>query len=60
VYFNAWNSHNKAIILLISDVPALVPNIPAYLIQYNYYVFILADELHIINVKLCINFTQGT
>ena len=51
--FNAWNSHNKAAILLnidglssSRDVPALI-NIPYSI----YYVFILAEVLHYSNIK---------
>ena len=60
--FNAWNSHNKAAILLnfdglssAIDVPALI-NIPYSI----YYVFILAEELHYSNIKLHIKYQFHT
>ena len=60
--FIAWNSHNKAAILLnfdglssALDVPVLI-NIPYSI----YYVFILAEELHYSNIKLHIKYTFHT
>ena len=60
--FNAWNSHNKAAILLniddlssATDVPALI-NIP-YTI---YYVSILAKVLYYSNIKLYIKYQFHT
>ena len=52
--FNAWNSHNKAALLLNIDGLSSALDIPALInIPYSiYYVFILDDELHYSNIKL--------
>ena len=60
--FNAWNSHNKAAILLNIDGLSSPLDVPALInIPYSvYFVFILAEELHYRNIKLHIKYQFHT